>query len=685
MIFFDQRGTGTSEPSLDCPEVHEAVAAVFGAAAPFEEEDALVVDALVACRDRLAAEGVDFDQYDTSATADDVADLKRAMGVDEWNLFGVSYGTTVALEVLRAHPDGVRSVVIDSAYPTTVPGGLASDAANLERVLGVFYDGCAADPACAAAYPTLQADLEALVETMNATPYRGRITNTVLGREQDIVITGSDVLSGLFVAFYDANLIPQLPSLLQVVRSGNGGGVIDQLAAQGIAFTNGAAEAETAAVECADRQRLNDEEAAAALLAERPELSTFGLLDIGVCAAFGVGSAPAAFNEPVKSDVARARVRERVRPGDPAGRQRGRRGGAVGVHVRPLPWPWPRRGVLARLPGADLPGLPGGSDGGRGHELRDNDRPAGVGRSRLKLRVVAALALVVAGCTSTGGPGLTAAQLRGAAESSVCGEGMSARSGETTIGDLTGDGVDEGAVVVTCTIGNLETFDVYVYGRGPDLVGRVPVETVVPTAQYEVLESAIAIDGRVLEVAAYGYSDDDAHCCPSVVAVTRWTLVEGAFFTDQSRPLGGAVIGPGTLGPLRADMTYMEASRAANQPVDVSSDVQFANALEEPCADFAFVGAPGGVRGVGGDGVAASYHVFDRSVRTSGDVGVGSTRAEVLDAHRNARAMDDDVYVDGTLRPGEPAALRFVFDTDDTVEYMITGLATFAALPEGCA
>ncbi len=303
VIFFDQRGTGGSDPSLDCPEVHEATATILSAAAPFEEEQQTGKAALLACRDRLRAQGVDLEMYDTPTTGDDVADLKRALGIDEWNLFGVSYGTTVALEVLRSHPDGVRSAVIDSVFPTTVHDGLEGLAASLERVLGVFYGGCAADPACASAYPTLQQDVDALIDSLTTEPYHGHIANPVLGREQDIAITGADALAGLFTAFYDSGLIPSLPQLIEVVRSGEGGGIIDQLAVEGIDFTNGAAEAETAAVTCADRQRFFDPNTDAALLAEHPEYTTLAVLGGDVCDEFDVEPVPESFNDAVHSDI----------------------------------------------------------------------------------------------------------------------------------------------------------------------------------------------------------------------------------------------------------------------------------------------------------------------------------------------------------------------------------------------
>ncbi len=63
---------------------------------------------------------MDLSLFDSAASAADVADLGRVLGFEEWNLYGISYGTRLALTVLRDHPENVRSVILDSTYPPSV-------------------------------------------------------------------------------------------------------------------------------------------------------------------------------------------------------------------------------------------------------------------------------------------------------------------------------------------------------------------------------------------------------------------------------------------------------------------------------------------------------------------------------------------------------------------------------------
>jgi len=303
VILFDQRGTGRSEPSLDCPEVHEATATILGAADSFEAESKLLSDSLFKCRDRLRDSGVDLNQYDTEAVADDVADLRTAMGIPSWNLFGVSYGTTVALATIRQHPDGIRSAVIDSVVPPDVGVGAPETVAAFDRVTRVLFDGCANDPACHGAFPNLEADTADVIAAMNATPYHGTVTNPTLQRPTPITITGADAAAGLFNALYDTNVIPQLPNLIEQLKSGTIGPIIDQLTIQAFEQINGTAEAQTAAVDCRDRGSFVHPEDDQRALREHPNASTLLLFTSISCEKFGVEPAPKEFNEPVRSDI----------------------------------------------------------------------------------------------------------------------------------------------------------------------------------------------------------------------------------------------------------------------------------------------------------------------------------------------------------------------------------------------
>lgn len=169
VIFVDQRGTHLSDPLLGCADldefVNDAISLPFTAEGTTRREVALAKQ----CRDRLAATGVDLSSYNTAENAADIADLRIALGIDSWDLYGVSYGTKLASVVLRDHPEGIRSVVLDSVSPPNFNIAENWWAAPASSFAAIFA-ACAAQPACAAAYPNLEADFYATVSRLDASP-----------------------------------------------------------------------------------------------------------------------------------------------------------------------------------------------------------------------------------------------------------------------------------------------------------------------------------------------------------------------------------------------------------------------------------------------------------------------------------------------------------------------------------
>jgi pimeloyl-ACP methyl ester carboxylesterase len=303
VILFDQRGTGQSTPSLDCPEQVEVVWQAFGAARDPQAEADGFREALASCRKRLVSEGVDLDAYDTPTTTDDVADLRTALGIKRWNLWGGSYGTLVALEMLRRHPEGVRSVVIDSVVPTDEAADASQHLKVAKRALAQLFSGCASDPKCSAAYPTLEDDFDALVAEWNAQPFEATATDPA-GQPRQLVITGNDLVAGVWNAMYNNNVIPLLPSLVGQLRARSevAGTIVPQLVAAGVTQLTQGAEAMGAAVNCADRQRLRGPKQDK-VIADNPRFAGLISLRTEACDVIRVKSVPAAFNKPVRSRV----------------------------------------------------------------------------------------------------------------------------------------------------------------------------------------------------------------------------------------------------------------------------------------------------------------------------------------------------------------------------------------------
>ena len=159
---------------------------------------------------------------------------------------------------------------------------------------------------CRAAYPDLEAEFDALVEEWNEQPFEVDVEDPATGAPRHLVITGDDVVAGLWNAMYEPDLIPILPSLVTPLRDRTdlARTVVQQLATEGIDALAGAAEAVFAGVDCADRQRIAGPDLEA-VLDDHPRMA--GLLALATtgnaCEVIDVRSVPAAFNRPVRSRV----------------------------------------------------------------------------------------------------------------------------------------------------------------------------------------------------------------------------------------------------------------------------------------------------------------------------------------------------------------------------------------------
>jgi len=130
LIVVDQRGTGRSVPSLNCTEVDETGVTDYLAGATSQDRSAHEATALAVGRTRLEAQA-DLDQYDAPTVAADCIDLRAALGLDTWALFGVSYGTAVAQQIMRWDPQHVQAAILDSVVPPDSDDGRSNEPRKL--------------------------------------------------------------------------------------------------------------------------------------------------------------------------------------------------------------------------------------------------------------------------------------------------------------------------------------------------------------------------------------------------------------------------------------------------------------------------------------------------------------------------------------------------------------------------
>lgn len=152
-LSISQRGTSLSMPSLLCADQTDI------------GDEATAVNR---CGQELSSIA-HLPSYNTAYNADDVDDLRGVLGYDKLNLYGISYGTRLGLEVVRRHGDTVRSAVLDSVVPPHVVWPAAVPA-SFYSALVALNASCALDPLCGGTFGDLTSKLSGTVSSFQQTP-----------------------------------------------------------------------------------------------------------------------------------------------------------------------------------------------------------------------------------------------------------------------------------------------------------------------------------------------------------------------------------------------------------------------------------------------------------------------------------------------------------------------------------
>ena len=309
VYFVAQRGNYHSEPQLTCPDYDtfgDVTSLNDKFAAPASGEQNLA--AVKACRDHLKSLGAELASYNSKENAADIADLRKALRIKEWNVYGVSYGTDLAQWLLRNHPEGIRSMVLDSVSPLSqnlFKEGWAASAAMYQSI----FAACASQPACAAAYPNLKEEFTATVNRLNQTPIIAT-ANNAQGRPVQVNIDGYTLaLVVTQQSYVGTSGFVKIPSMIHKAANGDG----TELAAARLARGGLPVSGYGLAFGAYCRERASWTNPAEILSAGKAALPGFPdeVLQLimvagrmfSECEAWGVGSATAAERAPVVSDV----------------------------------------------------------------------------------------------------------------------------------------------------------------------------------------------------------------------------------------------------------------------------------------------------------------------------------------------------------------------------------------------
>lgn len=288
IVLVDQRGTGKSNP-LKCHMPEELDAG---------EDDTLKV--VQSCLDSLDA---DPTQYTTSIAMQDLDEVRQALGYEQINLYGVSYGTRAAQTYMKMYPERVRSTVLDGVVPQNEALGLyvAQDA---QRALDLIFARCLADLNCNRAFPGVGRDFNLLVERLKASEAEVSLTDPLSGEPVSLAFSYPRLATTVRLLSYSSETAALLPLLIYRAESDDD---LSRLAAQYLVVAKQLGDSISLglnySVLCAEDQPFIDPEEAARLNRGTylGDLQTAELVKI--CSIWPAGEIPPDFHAPLASDT----------------------------------------------------------------------------------------------------------------------------------------------------------------------------------------------------------------------------------------------------------------------------------------------------------------------------------------------------------------------------------------------
>lgn len=295
IIGFDPRGTGLSEPSIDCVDDYDPFFGIETGPDDDAEDAQLQNVAAFFAQSCVNRSGDLLPFVGTASAATDIDAIRQALGEEQVSYFGWSYGTQLGATWVSMFPDTVRAAVLDGAVDPTVGriDGLVQQAAGFDSSLSTFLADCSSDIDCAfhndgdaeGAFADLLVQLERT--DIPTAPGRPNVTQGVF----ELAVAQ---------ALYSDLSWPELAQALADASTGDGAGVLALYDSYYGRFPDGGYGDELEAyfaITCADDPSAGGDAGLAEAIERRddfeaasPRIGTSAAYEVLICASFPAGS-----------------------------------------------------------------------------------------------------------------------------------------------------------------------------------------------------------------------------------------------------------------------------------------------------------------------------------------------------------------------------------------------------------
>jgi pimeloyl-ACP methyl ester carboxylesterase len=215
VIAFDQRGTGYSKPNLGC---YETIAIPLDVA---PSREAAIKELRANARDCISywhdIQRVDLTAYNTNESADDLEDLRKALGVNQISLWSISYGTHLAFATMRRHPQSIHRAILAG---TEGPDHTYKLPSNIQKHLEDLAAVIKADPQIGKDIPDFLGLMKYVFDRLEAQPETVEVTDPRT-KQKVKVIVNKFVLQYIIANNIGTTVTERFPALIYRASKGD--------------------------------------------------------------------------------------------------------------------------------------------------------------------------------------------------------------------------------------------------------------------------------------------------------------------------------------------------------------------------------------------------------------------------------------------------------------------------------
>jgi len=298
VIAFDQRATGLSRPSLECTE-----SLGYPLDKPGDPKQLVLLyqERARACVQRLKEKGIDVSAYNTNENADDLEDLRKALGAQKISLWSISYGTHLAFATIRRHENSIHRVILAGVEGPSHTWKLPT---NIQQNLEKINQLVRSDPQISDKVPNLIGLMKTVFDRLDTSPIRVDVTDPRSRQIVAVTLGRFDVQQATASVIGNSEVVG-LPALYYALSNGNTNHSFVRTIARNVGRTRqgNIGSAMPPAMDCASgadmaRLRRIESEAKNTVLG-----SAIDFPFPGVCAGFGNIDLGPSFRSPLRTKV----------------------------------------------------------------------------------------------------------------------------------------------------------------------------------------------------------------------------------------------------------------------------------------------------------------------------------------------------------------------------------------------